>query len=55
VIEVLNTIVNDLRDRFGDDQLTILKMLVLNPSNLLKMPMAVIQENLEAGGCCTAF
>ena len=46
-IEVLNTIVNDLRDRFGDDQLTISKMLVLNPSNLVKMPMAVIQENLE--------
>ena len=46
-IEVLNTIVNDLRDRFGDDQLTISKLLVLNPSNLVKMPMAVIQENLE--------
>ena len=46
-IEILNTIVNDLRDRFGDGQLAISKMLVINPSNLDKMPMAEIQENLE--------
>ena len=36
-------IVNDLRDRFGDGQLTVSKMLVLNPTNLVEMPMAKIQ------------
>ena len=46
-IEILNTIVNDLRDRFEDGQLTVSKMLVLNPTNLVEMPMAKIQENLE--------
>ena len=46
-IPVLNIIISDLRDRFGEGQLMISKMLVLNPKNLLDMDIARIRESLE--------
>ena len=46
-IEVLNIIITDLRDRFGEGQLMVSKMLVLNLKNLVDMNMARIRESLE--------
>ena len=46
-IKVLNTIITDLRDRFGEGQLMVSKMLVLNLKNLVDMNMARIRESLE--------
>lgn len=45
--EVLDTILADLKERFGNDQMNIAKMLVITPSNLVQQPVDKIIESLS--------